>query len=231
MKNMNRSIIIALLAYITSFPLVAEDKPLDSTVCLAGDKFHKAAAAGDTKMVQACLDAGTAVDAAEGNGWTALHAAAFKGKEAVAKLLLQAGAKTTLQDENGQTPKGLADKANHTKLSTLLAEADKMGKQHSKKVTIACAKAEALAEALRYELNNYGPASSNDEIDYQVAEIVSAEKIETDAASGTDTDYTITVKFKTGVFHDGSDIVVYRGDIVENGDGHISVTKYEYAEK
>lgn len=72
--------------------------------CIGGDRFHKAAAKGDVKTVQDCLNAGVAVDVKEGNGWTALHAAARQGQTQVMQILLRYGATPNVRDNTGRTP-------------------------------------------------------------------------------------------------------------------------------
>ena len=48
------------------------------------------------------------IEAGDGNNWTALHYAAYKGKDAVAAQLLKAGASVSAVDDYGWTPLHLA---------------------------------------------------------------------------------------------------------------------------
>jgi ankyrin repeat protein len=50
-----------------------------------------AAAHGNKDTVRALLDAGAEVNAKDFTGWTALHAAAFKGDPEIVQLLLEHG--------------------------------------------------------------------------------------------------------------------------------------------
>lgn len=216
MKRINASASAILIALLTSFPAVAGDNAVTKEKCIEGDKFQKAAAKSDTKCIQACLKAGTPVDSAEGNGWTALHAAAFSGQEEAVKLLLESGADATLKDKNGKTPLDLANAKKHLAVAKILSTP-------ADTETVSDSMVEKLAEALRWELNNYGPASSSDDIDYQVVEVLKAEKSE--SAAGTS--YTITVKFNTGSSQDEADMITYKGIISESAGGDLSVTEYK----
>jgi ankyrin repeat protein len=58
-----------------------------------GLTLHEAAAAGDLTRVEACLDAGPwTIQSLSADGWTALHLAAFLGRDAVVICLLERGA-------------------------------------------------------------------------------------------------------------------------------------------
>jgi ankyrin repeat protein len=58
-----------------------------------GLSLHEAAAAGDTTRIETCLSsAAWAIQTLSGDGWTALHLAAFLGHEAALQLLLDRGA-------------------------------------------------------------------------------------------------------------------------------------------
>lgn len=64
----------------------------------------EAARAGDVAALQAALDAGAAIDAANGEGTTALHLAARAGHADAAAILLARGARLELADALGRTP-------------------------------------------------------------------------------------------------------------------------------
>ena len=224
MKIINASACVILIALLASFSIVAQTSDVTKVKCVAGDKFHKAAAKGDTEFLQDCLDAGTPVDSLEGNGWTALHAAVFNGKDEAAKLLLKSGAVATVKNNNGKTPLDLVDSKKYPAVAKVLSTSSDA---KAESISLSDEKAEKLAEALRFELNNYGPNSSSDSIDYQVEEILSIEKSESDSAAG----YVITVKFKVVTDGDGTgNTVVYRGVLSESADGHLSVAEYKFVE-
>lgn len=211
MKCINASAAVTLIALLTSFSAVAGDTAVTKEKCVEGDRFQKAAAKSDTTFIQACLTAGTPVDSVEGNGWTALHAAAFSGQEEVVTLLLKSGANTTLKDKNGKTPLDLANSKKHLTIAKILSTP-------TDTEAVSDAMVEKLAEALSWELNHYGPTSSSDDNDYQVVEVLDVGKNESDAG----TSYTITVKFNTGSY-----IIVYKGIISESADGDLNVTEYK----
>ena len=64
----------------------------------------KAAEWDDPSRVTLFLKAGMAVDARDERDWTPLMVAAFNGKEAVAKVLIQHGADVKARDRGGYTP-------------------------------------------------------------------------------------------------------------------------------
>jgi hypothetical protein len=73
--------------------------------------LHRAVQAGDLEEVQTLLNAGANVNAkAVTDQWTPLHQAAFKGYEAIAKLLLDAGADLNAQTRYGWKPLDLAER-------------------------------------------------------------------------------------------------------------------------
>ena len=69
-----------------------------------GGPLNQSAQEGDGEMVAALLDQGAAVDAPNGDGWTALIHCAVNGHEAVAETLLEAGANVNHTAGNGSTP-------------------------------------------------------------------------------------------------------------------------------
>src|SRR5262245_106306 len=73
-----------------------------------------AAMRGDRAQVRALLARGANVNAAQGDGMSALHWAAYRGDAELADLLLKAGAKTEATTRNGAyTPLHLASKGGH----------------------------------------------------------------------------------------------------------------------
>ena len=54
------------------------------------------------------------------DGWTALHMAAMMGLEEVALMLLQAGASTHLEDEEGMRPSQVARQWRHTSVADII---------------------------------------------------------------------------------------------------------------
>ena len=77
-------------------------------VCISNDNFYKAASKGDVAYVNQCLKSGISVHKKEGNGWTALHSAAFNGRINIARILLKHGAKKNIKDKSGQTARDYA---------------------------------------------------------------------------------------------------------------------------
>ena len=59
-----------------------------------------------------------------GNNWTALHFAAWKGKEAVAAQLLQAGASVSAVTNGGWTPLHIAALNGKSSIANLLLQAN-----------------------------------------------------------------------------------------------------------
>jgi uncharacterized protein len=62
------------------------------------------------------IDAGADVNATQRHGWTPLHTAALHGDAALVTALIAAGASTTASNDDGRTPKDLADEAGFTDL-------------------------------------------------------------------------------------------------------------------
>ena len=83
-----------------------------------------AAMRGDAQAVSALLRQGADVNAAQGDGMTALHWAAERGDEALAHLLLGAGARTGVETRLGAyTPLHLAAQRGHTGVLESLLDA------------------------------------------------------------------------------------------------------------
>ena len=64
-----------------------------------------------TRLAGVLLDAGADVNAQGEGGFTALHAAAQNGDEALVRLLLERGADPALANDRGETPRDLASDA------------------------------------------------------------------------------------------------------------------------
>jgi ankyrin repeat protein len=56
------------------------------------------------EAIQLCLDAGVDINAANGQGQTALHAAALKGSDKIVQFLADHGANLSAKDKQGKTP-------------------------------------------------------------------------------------------------------------------------------
>ena len=217
MKHIHIPLTLALMSCLISFSATAETPAEIKASCLKGDIIQKSAARDDAVLLQWCLDAGTPIDSADGNGWTPLHAAAFNGKYNIVKLLLERGANRGLKDKNGKTPLDLAAGKQHNEIAATLK---------TKELTTTDAKTIKMAEALRFEINNYGPTSSDDSVDRQVVEILQIESVKGDPTSG-DKAYKIKVKFKFIV--EGKDMGngIYEGLVYEDSSGHITVGEYD----
>jgi uncharacterized protein len=83
-----------------------------------------AAMGGDVAAVRALLRGGADVNAAEGDGMTALHWAAEHGDQELAKVLLEAGANARAETRIGRhTPLHVAAKGGHDRVVRLLVDA------------------------------------------------------------------------------------------------------------
>ena len=83
-----------------------------------------AAAQGHVDAVKALLDAGADVNAADLTGWTALHAAAYKGDKHIISLLLERGAIPPAPTWYLQSPSDMAEKLGHQDIVPLLKQAE-----------------------------------------------------------------------------------------------------------
>ena len=83
-----------------------------------------AAAHGHVNTVKALLNAGADVNAADFTGWTALHAAAYKGDKQIISLLLGRGAIAPPPTWYLQSPGEMAEKLGHQDVVPLLKQAE-----------------------------------------------------------------------------------------------------------
>ena len=70
--------------------------------------IHSAAAGRHLDIVKLLLDNGACVNARQHGGWTALHAAAMNGDQAMLDALLEAGADAGLKSDDGRTAADMA---------------------------------------------------------------------------------------------------------------------------
>ncbi|GAB2301658.1 hypothetical protein Dimus_035690 [Dionaea muscipula] len=90
--------------------------------------LHLAAALGYNWIIRLALDAGVIINFRDVNGWTALHWAAFCGREETVALLVSLGAASGLYTDPsrefplGRTPADLASANGHKGISGFLAE-------------------------------------------------------------------------------------------------------------
>jgi ankyrin repeat protein len=83
-----------------------------------------AAAQGHVDTVKALIDAGADVNAADVTGWTALHAAAYRGDKQIISLLLERGAIAPAPTWFLQSPSDMAEKLGHQDIVPLLKQAE-----------------------------------------------------------------------------------------------------------
>jgi len=83
-----------------------------------------AAAHGHVNTVKALLNAGADVNAADFTGWTALHAAAYKGDKEIISLLLKRGAIAPPPSWYLQSPCEMAEELGHQDVVPLLKQAE-----------------------------------------------------------------------------------------------------------
>jgi ankyrin repeat protein len=94
-----------------------------STVAGAAVPLIEAVRHGDTRAVRRLLDEGTAVNRAEPDGSTALHAAVLGGDAELARLLLRTGAQVSAATRYGVTPLTLAAANGDAAMLELLLDA------------------------------------------------------------------------------------------------------------
>jgi len=91
---------------------------------LSGSPLVDAARRGEVELVRSMLDDGADVNAAQGDGLTALHASAERGHVEIARLLIAAGADLDAETRIGHyTPLHLAGRGGHGHVVLALAEA------------------------------------------------------------------------------------------------------------
>ena len=94
------------------------------TARMADSPVADAAMGGDVAAVRTLLQHGADVNAAEGDGMTALHWAAEHGDHELAKLLLEAGANPRAETRVGRhTPLHVAARGGHERVVRLLVNA------------------------------------------------------------------------------------------------------------
>jgi len=82
-----------------------------------------AAGQGHVDTVKALLEAGAKVNAPDVTGWTALHAAVFKGDKQIVALLLERGAVVPPPTWFLQSPSVMAEKLGHQDIVPILMQA------------------------------------------------------------------------------------------------------------
>jgi len=88
------------------------------------DRLMNAAWDGNVARIREVLDQDPAlIDAVNGDGWTALHVAAFAGRVDAVRLLLDAGADVNARGKDGRTPLAVALAEGQTALARVLQQA------------------------------------------------------------------------------------------------------------
>jgi ankyrin repeat protein len=109
-----------LAALLTQFPELAKARGTNGN-----DLLSMAVAAGDESLTRLLLTDGGSPSRANTHGWTALHQAAYIGRPSLAKLLLDAGARTDVSGRgDGGTPLVVALYWGHRETAALLARHD-----------------------------------------------------------------------------------------------------------
>lgn len=81
--------------------------------------IHSAAAGRHLDIVKLLLDKGAGANAQQHGGWTALHAAAMNGDDAMVDALLKAGADAGLRSDEGKTAADMAHEKGHQSVAAL----------------------------------------------------------------------------------------------------------------
>src|SRR5262249_9738315 len=100
----------------------APPEPARARPKLVATHAWNAAEFRDPASVMRLLRGGLPVDARDKHDWTPLMIAAFNGKEAVAKVLIEQGADPQARDRRGYTPLHWAALSGHAALVRLLLE-------------------------------------------------------------------------------------------------------------
>lgn len=138
----------------------------------ADNRLADAAMQGDLKAVRALLAAKADVNAAQGDGMTALHWAAFKEDLDLAKALLQAGANVNVTTRIGEiTPLVMAARnGNAAIIETLLKAGADAGSATSTGATVLMAAAvSGRAEAVKVLLDNGADPNAKETANGQTA--------------------------------------------------------------
>ena len=84
--------------------------------------INSAAARRNREAMEALLDHGADIEAAQAGGYTALHSAAHNGDTELVKLLLKRGATPDPKADDGKTPPQMAEEAGHHEAAALLRD-------------------------------------------------------------------------------------------------------------
>ncbi|KAJ6558031.1 hypothetical protein B0H19DRAFT_1149526 [Mycena capillaripes] len=95
----------------------------------------QAASDGDIDRVARLLSLGMDVNAVDRWGWSALSMCGYGGHVAIARLLLDRGAKIDNVDVDGDTPKSLAEQRGHADLVIMLEEEEAIRKLRASEAT------------------------------------------------------------------------------------------------
>ena len=119
---MSRKLFLSVLLTLGLMGMQGAQASMDDIVqtCRSNDSFHKAVAKNDLANLNVCLSAGFPVNTQEGNGWTALHAAAKAGSTGAIQLLLRNNADPSVRDVNGRTAYEQAELMGHHDAMALL---------------------------------------------------------------------------------------------------------------